>query len=114
MSIPFLLRGAYTLARIVADMDDIMDASIKSDTWLTPITMFWYVVIADIVPTTAQTSSMLVLFGDKDYAINASDETDLHTTSETQSLLSERDDTLLLTAKPIHKSDLDISSWDQR
>ena len=105
MSIPFLLRGAYTLTRLVADLDEVMDASVKADTWLMPITMLGYVGIADLLPTTAQTSSMLVLFRDRDLVVN---------NSEAQSLISESDDALLQTTMQKSIPPLDLSRYDPR
>ena len=61
LSIPFLFRAIYIVVRISVDMNSKISQSIKDDDWFAPIFSFVYIAIADLVPITAQLSSMLVV-----------------------------------------------------
>lgn len=61
LSIPFLVRAIYILVRLNVDMKDKLDKSIEDDDYFAPTFSFFYICIADLIPITAQLSSMLVV-----------------------------------------------------
>uniref|UniRef100_A0A7S3J4Z1 Uncharacterized protein n=1 Tax=Euplotes harpa TaxID=151035 RepID=A0A7S3J4Z1_9SPIT len=66
LSIPFIIRASYTLVRITTDIDFDVKESIFDDSWLAPLLSFNYIIVADLIPITAQLSSMLVVIDSRD------------------------------------------------
>ena len=84
LAVPFMIRSLYILIIKIVDMDDKMQNSIKDDTSLAPLMTFFVILISDIVPITAQLTSMLVVVDKRDYNLQAStvSEKDLTYTEE--------------------------------
>lgn len=72
ISLPFIARSTYTLVRILFRTDRIVDDSIRNDDWIAPIVFLLLIIIADLIPTTSQVSSMMVIFKDDDHNFNTS------------------------------------------
>ena len=66
LSIPFLIRAGYILVRLNIDMESKINKSIEDDDYFAPIFSFVYIWIADLIPITAQLSSMLVVINRED------------------------------------------------
>lgn len=109
-----MLRSIFTFIRLIANMDRMLDDSLKADTWLAPILAFIYITLTDIVPTTSQTSSMLVLFGDKEYVIHSSTDTDIQTSNRDTTLLIDKTGTSDITPTESSKSKLRFSYLDTK
>lgn len=72
ISIPFIIRGLFTLFEIILKINEKLNESRLEDTMLAPIVYFLYIFITDIVPIASQLSSMLVIMDDADMSLNNS------------------------------------------
>lgn len=109
-----MLRSVFTLIRLIANMDQALDDSLKADTWLAPILAFIYITLTDIVPTTAQTSSMLVIFGNKRHIIYSSIDSDFPVSSPEATLLLNKNEASDNTATESSASKLRFSYFDKQ
>lgn len=68
MIVPFFFRVIFNILNMIIQINDDLDRSISKNTWLAPFIYFTYILITDIVPMTAQISSMLVVINQDDFS----------------------------------------------
>jgi hypothetical protein len=68
MIVPFFFRVSFNILNMIIKVNDDLDRSISNNTWLAPVIYFTYILITDIVPMTAQISSMLVVISQDDFS----------------------------------------------
>lgn len=64
---PFIVRGTFMILEFTVDLNEILDHSIRANTWLAPIIYFSYITVADILPMTSQLATMLVVVDEEDF-----------------------------------------------